>query len=263
VTSRVLGLLIELYNSTTDPDLTEVFANTNVITTNVASYRYNFPSISTYTGSFATTDSTTLIISDNVALTEDAIFTDYAFDITGDVVLAGDLTAENFIVGSTNVITEITALQSRLDVEEPKTTALQGRLDTEEPKTSALQTLTATHTEDLATNTANILTKQPLITTSTDLETNLIFIEGNLNFKKNYFDTIVIRRLTGITGGSGFNNDNVINLNELQVWVNDTNIMINNGLASFYVNFNDKDTIIQSSAEEIYNNVIEEDTGTT
>jgi hypothetical protein len=59
VTSRVLGLLIELYISTTDPDLTEVFANTNVITTNVASYRYIFPSISTYTGFFATTDLTT------------------------------------------------------------------------------------------------------------------------------------------------------------------------------------------------------------
>ena len=65
--------------------------------------------------------------------------------------------------------TDITALQGRLDIEEPKTTALQiltsshitqissndtditalqGRLNTEEPKTSALQTLTANHITD-------------------------------------------------------------------------------------------------------------------
>jgi hypothetical protein len=83
----------------------------------------------------------------------------------------GYLTAENFIVGSTNLITEITSLETRLDTEEPKTTALQtltsnhttdiasndtnitalqGRLDIEEPKTTALQTLTANHTTDIA-----------------------------------------------------------------------------------------------------------------
>jgi hypothetical protein len=93
------------------------------------------------------------------------------------------------------LITEITALQGRLETEEEKTTALQTltathttdiatninniasldtRLDTEEPKTTALQTLTATHTTDIATNTEDILTKQPLITTSTDLTANSI-----------------------------------------------------------------------------------------
>ena len=35
-------------------------------------------------------------------------------------------------------------------------TALQGRLNIEEPKTTALQTLTAGHTTNIATNTANI-----------------------------------------------------------------------------------------------------------
>jgi hypothetical protein len=68
-------------------------------------------------------------------------------DVWGGVLsVEGNLTAENLIVGSTNLITEITALQS----------------------------LTATHTEDLATNTADILTKQPLITSSTDLESGSI-----------------------------------------------------------------------------------------
>jgi hypothetical protein len=43
---------------------------------------------------------------------------------------------------STNVITELFSLDMKLDIEEPKTTALQ--------------TLTAAHTDDIATNTANI-----------------------------------------------------------------------------------------------------------
>jgi hypothetical protein len=81
--------------------------------------------------------------------------------------------------------TDITALQGRLDIEEPKTTALQtltathttdiasntnniASLDvdlfTEQQKTTALQTLTATHTTNIASNTANILTKQNTIT---------------------------------------------------------------------------------------------------
>jgi hypothetical protein len=75
-------------------------------------------------------------------------------DVNGDVLVAGGLTAENLIVGSTNVITELTSLDTRLDLEEPKTTALQ--------------TLTATHTTDIALNAANILTKQDTIIISTD-----------------------------------------------------------------------------------------------
>ena len=71
----------------------------------------------------------------------------------------------------------------------------------------------------------------------------------------------MIRRPTGITGGSGNANNNIINLNELQTWVNGVNIMIDNGLTSYFVNFDDKDTIILSTAEAIYNNVIEPDTG--
>jgi hypothetical protein len=63
-------------------------------------------------------------------------------DVTGNILASGSLIASSVIVGSTNLVTEITALQ--------------GRLDTEEPKTTALQTLTATHTEDVASNTNNI-----------------------------------------------------------------------------------------------------------
>ena len=139
-----------------------------------------------------------------------------------------------------------------MDTEEPKTTALQiltashitqisssdtditalqGRLDLTEPKTSALQTLTATHTTNIASNTADILTKQPLITTSTDLEcnsitTNNLKVNGYITTTK-YFNTIVVRRFDQTTS-------NAINLRELQTWVNGVNIMVNNGLTSYF-----------------------------
>ena len=64
-------------------------ANTNVITTGTARYRYDFPSISTYTGSFATANSTTNIVSNSIALTEEANFTPLPTSITGDVVVVG------------------------------------------------------------------------------------------------------------------------------------------------------------------------------
>jgi hypothetical protein len=157
------GIAIELYNST---DLTEILASTNIITLKKEIYRFDFPSIDTYTGGFATDDSITQIISEGDIVIEDALFTPLNVDITGDVVVVGDLTAENLIVGSTNIITELTSLDTRLD--------------TEEPKTTALQTLTAGHTTDIATNTADILTKQPLITTSTDLTCNSITASSSI-----------------------------------------------------------------------------------
>ena len=46
-------------------------------------------------------------------------------EINGDVEVVGDLTANNFIVGSTNLITEITDLQGRLNTQEPKTSSLE------------------------------------------------------------------------------------------------------------------------------------------
>jgi hypothetical protein len=116
------GVAIELYNST---DLIEILASTNIITLKRTIHRFDFPSIDTFTGGFATADSITQIISEGDIKIEDANFIPLIVEITGDVVVEGNLIANNFIVGSTNVITEITALQ----------------------------TLTAIHTEDLAFNT--------------------------------------------------------------------------------------------------------------
>jgi hypothetical protein len=111
---RALGLIIELYNSIKDPDLNEVLATTNEITTSSETYRFDFPSISTYTGSFATTASTTLIMSNSDALTEEANVISFPTEITGDVVVEGDLTANNLTVGFTNVITEINTKQDMI-----------------------------------------------------------------------------------------------------------------------------------------------------
>jgi hypothetical protein len=137
--------------------------------------------------------------------------------VSGSVDIQTSLTIPN--IG--NVETELTALEERLDTEEPKTTALQtltashitqissndtyiialqGRLEVEETITTALQTLTATHTTDLATNTADILTKQDLIIFSTDVDcnsitTNNLEVNGGVRIDSStYFDTIVIRR---------------------------------------------------------------------
>jgi hypothetical protein len=156
-----------------------------------------------------------------------------ALDVAGNILASGSITAENLIVGSTNVITEITALQS----------------------------LTATHTEDLATNTADILTKQATITSSTDLETNSIFIEENLNLKKTtYFDTIVIRRFNEA-------DTTIINLNELQIWVNGSNILFPNSaiLTSYFALWSNKEVALatyeNNPVSKIYNNIIESGIG--
>jgi hypothetical protein len=103
------GIAIELYNSA---DFTEILASTNIITEKRTIYRFDFPSIDTYTGGFATDDSSTQIISEGATINvENANFIPLMVEITGDVVVGGDLTAENLIVGSTNLITEINTKQ--------------------------------------------------------------------------------------------------------------------------------------------------------
>ena len=88
----IQGLIIELYNSITDPDLNEVLATTNEITTASETYRFDFPSISTYTA-FVDGISVTNIVNNIVALTEVATIISFNTEITGDVVIVGDITA--------------------------------------------------------------------------------------------------------------------------------------------------------------------------
>jgi hypothetical protein len=67
-------------------------------------------------------------------------------------------------------------------------------------------------------------------------------VNGSVNIDTSkYSDTIVIRRPTGLTG---ITDDFNINLRELQTWVNGVNIMINNGLTSYFALWTDKETDI-------------------
>jgi hypothetical protein len=111
-----VGVGIELYNSIKDPNLTTPLATTPVITaTAVLVYRYDFPSIDTYTD-FVGVNSLINIVNNTFSFTQ-VVDVISCTEITGDVVVAGDLTAENLNVGSTNVITELTSLDTRLDAE--------------------------------------------------------------------------------------------------------------------------------------------------
>ena len=95
------------------PTYTTPLATTPVITEAeelLKTFRYNFPSISTYTN-FVGVISNTNIVNDTFALTEDANVISFPTEITGDLVVVGDLTANNVIVGSTNLVTEINTKQ--------------------------------------------------------------------------------------------------------------------------------------------------------
>jgi len=104
--NTTIGVAIELYNFTEDPDLNTILATTEEITTAENVYRFDFPSIDTYTG-FSRGDSTTQIPNDKHSTKQVVSETTSTIEITGKVVLEGDLTAENLIVGSTNVITAL------------------------------------------------------------------------------------------------------------------------------------------------------------
>jgi hypothetical protein len=109
----IVGVGIELDNSIKDPNLTKPLATTPVITSTAELvYRYNFPSIDTYTN-FIGENSITNIVNNTFAFTQEGIVSSYT-EITGDVVVKGDLTVENIIVGSHNLITEINGLEIEL-----------------------------------------------------------------------------------------------------------------------------------------------------
>jgi hypothetical protein len=75
-------------------------------------YRYTFSSIDTYTN-FIGENSITNIVNNTFAFAQEADVISYT-EITGDVVVKGDLTVENIIVGSHNLITEINGLEIEL-----------------------------------------------------------------------------------------------------------------------------------------------------
>jgi hypothetical protein len=97
---RVIGLVIELYNTINDPNLTQILATTNIIETQERNYRFDFPAIGTYPiENFQSVDSTiTNIISDTNAKTEFAL-TNSNVDITGGLSCNTLTTTGNATVG--------------------------------------------------------------------------------------------------------------------------------------------------------------------
>ena len=79
-----------------------------------------------------------------------------------------------------------------------------------------------------------------------------------------YFDTIVIRRENG-------NTTTRFTLDELQVWVNGVNILVENAgvLSSIFCNFSDPDTALPAHfkngelrrTEKVYNNILDDENG--
>jgi hypothetical protein len=89
-------------------------ANTNVITTDVTRYRFDFPSISYYTQGFVGADSITNILNGTFASTEEANVISFLTEITGDVVVSGSITSNgvNIKTTLTDILSRLTALET-------------------------------------------------------------------------------------------------------------------------------------------------------
>jgi len=152
--------------------------------------------------------------------------------IDGDVDITG-----NLVVGTTNIITEIGTKQNTIedgDLTIANTAGLQTALDD----------------------------KQEIINEDTNLSCKRVYANQLVAFQSQLFDTIVIRRPTG---QSGRNRDFIINLQELQCWVNDVNILASNAadLVSLYALWTDKGVDIgaESPSTGAYNNEFTFSTG--
>jgi hypothetical protein len=138
--------------------------------------------------------------------------------ISGSVDISGDL-----VVGTTNIIDEIGTKQNTItdgDLTISKTSGLQAELDEKQDTISNFE------------------------------------INGNVNLNTSgtNFNTIVVRRPTNATG---IMDDYLIHLNEVQIWFNDANKLVENAssLISTVVSWSNKDIDLgsQQSPTNLYN----------
>jgi len=209
VTDRIIGMVVELYNTDDDPSLLVPLSTTTAISVGNRRYRYDYPSIDTYTLGFSTGDSITQVpaIGSSDTISDVAIVN--VFDPVVDI--SGGLKVDTITLPTIG------------DVE----TAIQG--------------------------------KQPTITKDTDLTCNSLTTN---NILSETFDTIVLRRPTGIPGGDGAPASYAIILNELQCWVNASNILIDVNTSSYFADWVvDKDVDIGQYQDNVssnaHNNIIE------
>ena len=106
---RSIGLVLELYNIDNDEDLIYPLASSNVITTESLRYRFDFPSISTYSLGFANGSNTEKIVIDTIALTETISLSN--IEMTGNVSMNNDLSVGgSLFLGDTNLTEDIDKL---------------------------------------------------------------------------------------------------------------------------------------------------------
>ena len=174
-------------------------------------------------------------------------------DVNGDVVISGSLTAENLIVDSINLITEINTKQNIInddDLQISKILNLQSSLDTIQ--------------NNIDLNSTNILNKQDLIDISITLEG--FNISENINFLNStntdyeYLDYSFLNtlRLKNATFGTNLTANNIIltgNLKATLVQVSTTNPTLNTHLTSkLYVDTQDNLSAKLSSANDFIGN---------
>ena len=92
------------------------------------------------------------------------------------------------------------------------------------------------------------------------------FVKVKYNEDERMFDTLVIRRPTGFSGGGTDPTDYAIVLNEIQCWVNAINLLTDANTTSYFADWAvDKDVNIgqyqNNFASKIHNNIIEADFG--
>jgi len=105
---RSIGLVLEFYNTIIDDDLNYPLASSNVISTYSLIYRFDFPSISSYTA-FTDSNSITNIVNDTIALTETIIVSN--IEMTGNVSMNNDLSVGgSLFLGDTNLTEDIDGL---------------------------------------------------------------------------------------------------------------------------------------------------------
>jgi hypothetical protein len=144
-----VGTAVELYNRTNDPNLNQILASTNIITTNANVYRFDFGGIGTYNKEFVSVNSITNIMSNTHALTETTatnrsvlkienaglsvdgnVAIGTGLSVTGITTLSGALNANGGITGDNFIVadgTGNTSIGGTLDV--IGTTTLTGTLN--------------------------------------------------------------------------------------------------------------------------------------
>jgi hypothetical protein len=169
-----------------------------------------------------------------------------------DIINDGDLT----IAKTNNLQSSLDTLTSNIDLKQDiindgdltisKTNNLQSSLDTLTSNIDLKQDII--NDGDLTiSKTNNLQSSLDTLQTNIDLKQDTISnleINGNVNLDTSgtNFDTLVIRRVNGITGYT----DNAINLLEVQIWVNNENLLVENSstLTSFFSSWSDKETDI-------------------